>query len=46
MGDLGENGYLTMLCVESANAAEDVVSINPGNSHTLSVRYSINPLEI
>lgn len=41
MGDLGKDGYLTMLCVESANAAEDVVTINAGGTHTLSVSYSI-----
>ena len=41
MGDLGEDGYLKMLCVESANAAEDVVTIEPGESHTLQVRYEI-----
>ena len=41
MGDLGEDGYLKMLCVESANAAEDVVTIEPGESHTLQVSYEI-----
>ncbi|MCW8900988.1 MAG: D-hexose-6-phosphate mutarotase [Gammaproteobacteria bacterium] len=42
MGDLGKAGYRHMLCVESANAAEDVVSILPGESHTLQVTYKIN----
>ena len=41
MGDLGKDGYLKMLCVESANAAEDVVTIEPGGSHTLQVSYEI-----
>ena len=41
MGDLGENGYLKMLCVESANAADDVVSIAAGESFTLRVVYGI-----
>jgi glucose-6-phosphate 1-epimerase len=45
MGDFGgPSGYLHMLCVESANAAEDVVSLAPGASHTLAVAYSIEPL--
>lgn len=44
MGDLGEAGYLHMLCVESANAAVDVVSIPPAGEHRLSVRYSLEPL--
>jgi glucose-6-phosphate 1-epimerase len=43
MGDLGKNGYLEMLCVESANAAEDMVTITPGESHTLFVHYRIDP---
>ena len=41
MGDLGKDGYLQMLCVESANAAEDVVYIEAGQSHTLDVTYSL-----
>lgn len=41
MGDLGKNGYTKMLCVESANAATDTVSINPGKKHTLFVTYEI-----
>lgn len=44
MGDLGPEGYRRMLCVESANAAEDVVAIEPGASHSLSVRYSLESL--
>lgn len=41
MGDFGENGYLGMLCIESANAADDVVTLAPGASHTLEVTYSV-----
>jgi len=41
MGDLGEEGYRKMLCVESANAAEDTVTLAAGKSHHLSVRYEI-----
>lgn len=44
MGDLGDNGYLRMLCVESANAAENVVSIAPGAEHRLWVSYTVEPL--
>ena len=36
MGDMGENGYLNMLCVESANAAADAVTIAPGDEHLYS----------
>jgi len=41
MGDLGKDGYLHMLCVESANAAENVVLIKAGQSHSLDVTYSL-----
>lgn len=41
MGDLGEQGYKAMLCVESANAAEDTVEIAPGDSHQLHVNYRL-----
>ena len=41
MGDLGTDGYRNMLCVESANAANDVVEIGSGKSHSLSVTYKI-----
>lgn len=41
MGDLGKKGYRTMLCVESANAAEDKVTIEPGKAHQLWVQYSV-----
>jgi glucose-6-phosphate 1-epimerase len=44
MGDLGPEGYLHMLCVESTNAADDVVTIAPGAEHHLWVRYSVEPI--
>lgn len=44
MGDLGEDGYLTMVCVESANAAENAVTLAPGDEHRLQLRYAVEPL--
>lgn len=41
LGDMGENGFRGMLCVESGNALEDAVSLAPGESHTLSVSYRV-----
>lgn len=41
MGDLGEAGYLKMLCVESANAAKNTISLNPAESHTLKVEMFV-----
>jgi glucose-6-phosphate 1-epimerase len=41
MGDFGsDTGYRGMVCVESANAAENVVNVAPGAAHTLHVAYS------
>ena len=42
MGDLGKDGYLKMLCVESANASEDTVTIEAGDAHTLRVVYGVS----
>jgi len=44
LGDFDEDGYLRMMCVESANAADDVVTIAPGGTHHLWVRYTVEPL--
>lgn len=41
MGDLGKGGYHKMICVESANAATNAITINPGRSHTLQVTYTV-----
>jgi len=45
MGDFGTDGYRGMVCVESANAAENIVSVAPGATHKLSVVYSVEPLK-
>ncbi len=44
MGDLGPDGHLRMVCVESANAAGDVVRIAPGVAHRMAVRYEVEAL--
>lgn len=44
MADMGENGYLDMVCVESTNAADDLVTIAPGGEHRLGVSYQVEPL--
>ena len=43
MGDMGREGYRGMVCVESANAAEDAVTIAPNGEHCLKVRYDVEP---
>lgn len=42
MGDMGAPGeWRKMLCVESANAMENSVTIFPGESHTMVTEYSL-----
>jgi glucose-6-phosphate 1-epimerase len=43
-GDMGEDGYRHMLCVETTNAAEDAVTIAAGEDFTLATEYSVEPL--
>jgi dihydroxy-acid dehydratase len=33
-----------MVCVESANAMDNLVSVEPGETHTLAVTYSVEAL--
>ena len=39
MDDLGATGWRDMVCVESANALENRITINAGESHTLTATY-------
>lgn len=41
MGDFGQDGYLNMVCVETANAAEDVVSLAAGETHAMTAQYRV-----
>ena len=41
MGDMGDQGYLSMLCVESANAMHNAVDIAAGERHVMDVRYHV-----
>jgi D-hexose-6-phosphate mutarotase len=45
MGDMGQpDGWREMLCVESANAVNNVVTVSAGARHTLIVAYRAEPL--
>ena len=44
MGDFGENGHRGMVCVESGNAMENVVTLDPGETHKLVAVYSVEKL--
>ena len=45
MGDFGHEGHRGMVCVESANAIENLVNLVPGESHKLVVIYSVEDLQ-
>lgn len=44
LGDMAEGGYRRMLCVETANAGGCVVTLAPGDSHTLTAKLSVAAL--
>jgi D-hexose-6-phosphate mutarotase len=45
MGDLSEpDGWRAMLCVESGNAADNVVTVPAGGTHRMAVKYSAESL--
>lgn len=41
LGDLPDNAYHDFVCVEAANAREDVYLLKPGESHTLSTSVEV-----
>jgi glucose-6-phosphate 1-epimerase len=41
MADFGDDEYTGMVCVETCNIREDAITLAPGASHELSVRYSV-----
>lgn len=43
LGDMGAAGYREMLCVETANAADDARQLAPGATHVLSAVISLEP---
>lgn len=44
LGDMGENGYRRMVCIEAANAGSDVVTLAPGARHHLVSEISVTDL--
>lgn len=42
LGDMGSpDAFRQMLCIETANAGDDVVNLAPGSTHVLGVTYSV-----
>ena len=44
MGDLKADDYNHFVCVETANAADDIIEVNPGEAHRMTVDYHIEKL--
>ena len=44
MGDLGPEGWRRMVCVESANAKDNLITVGPGGEHSLTVEYAVEAL--
>lgn len=44
MSDMEELGYLDMLCVETANAAENTVKVDAGEKHVMEIVYRVEDL--
>ncbi len=44
MGDFGEEGFRSMVCVESGNAMENAIMLSPGETHKLVAVYSVEKL--
>ena len=42
LGDMGPDGYRTMVCVETCNAGDDVVTLAAGASHTMVASYRVS----
>ncbi|MDI6750875.1 MAG: D-hexose-6-phosphate mutarotase [Rhodocyclaceae bacterium] len=41
MGDFGRQGEDRMVCVETANAADDVITLAPGETHRMTAQYRV-----
>lgn len=44
MGDFGADGWRQMVCVETANALENCVVLEPGQTHKMTAEYSAEPV--
>jgi glucose-6-phosphate 1-epimerase len=43
LGDMGPEGWRRMVCVETANAGDDVIRVDPGGRHVLGAIYGLAP---
>lgn len=43
MSDLEDDGYRRFVCVETANAADEVITVPPGGEHRMAVEMAVAP---
>ena len=43
MADLGDEAWRSMMCVETANAADNAVRLAPGDRHEMGARIALDP---
>lgn len=41
LGDMGPDAHRSMLCIETANAGDDIVRLAPGAAHLLAAHYAV-----
>jgi len=44
LADMDPEGWRGMVCVETANAAENALTLHPGEAHTMEARITVEPL--
>ncbi|WP_213877990.1 D-hexose-6-phosphate mutarotase [Pseudomonas sp. dw_358] len=44
LADMADDGWQRMLCIETANVLDDVVTLAPGDSHVMAVTIGAQPL--
>ena len=44
VADIGDDDWERFVCIEGANAFENAVSLEPGQSHTTTYRVEVQPL--
>jgi glucose-6-phosphate 1-epimerase len=45
MGDFGDSEWTSMVCVETSNVKASAVTLEPGETHTMSVSYEVLPAQ-